>query len=216
MSTASSTSGATSTAANEVWRRLAESNGRQAHQPVHAALGRQEPVGVLAVDREGRRLDAGLGALLDLLEVGLQAAPLGPAQVHAQQHLGPVLGVGAALARVDRHDARRRRRARPRTGAPPPGRPSTASAAASPSASSATMLGVELARSLLLAQQVGHLGERVDLLGRARGSRSGGRWPRRAAAETARPRWPGRPRSRARPSRARARRRARSRAGGSR
>ena len=31
-------------------------------------------------------------------------AALGPAQVHAQQHVGPVLGVGAALARLDLAD----------------------------------------------------------------------------------------------------------------
>ena len=54
--------------------------------------------------REGGRLDPRLGALLDLLEVGAQPPPLRPAQVHAQEHLGPVLGVGAALAGVDRHD----------------------------------------------------------------------------------------------------------------
>ncbi len=31
---------------------------REAHQPVHAALGGEEAVGVLAADAEGRRLDA--------------------------------------------------------------------------------------------------------------------------------------------------------------
>ena len=39
-----------------------------------------------------------------LLHLDLEAAPLGPAQVHAQQHLGPVLGVGAAGAGADRDD----------------------------------------------------------------------------------------------------------------
>ena len=34
----------------------------------------------------------------------LIAVPLGPAQIHAQQHLGPVLALGAARARMDGHD----------------------------------------------------------------------------------------------------------------
>ena len=34
----------------------------------------------------------------------LEAAAVAPAQVHAQQHLGPVLAVGAACAAVDRED----------------------------------------------------------------------------------------------------------------
>ena len=33
-----------------------------------------------------------------------EAPPLGPAQIHPQQHLGPVLGVGAALPRLDLAD----------------------------------------------------------------------------------------------------------------
>ena len=87
-----------------MWRRLAESNGRQAHQPVDALLGRQQAVDVLALDRDGGALDAGLVALLDLVDLDLEAAALEPAQVHAQQHLGPVLGLGAAGAGVDGDD----------------------------------------------------------------------------------------------------------------
>src|SRR4249920_2682021 len=34
----------------------------------------------------------------------LEPAALGPAQVHAQQHLGPVLRLGAPRARVNRDD----------------------------------------------------------------------------------------------------------------
>ena len=37
-------------------RRLIE--GRDAHQPVHAGLGEQQPVGVVALDDERRALDA--------------------------------------------------------------------------------------------------------------------------------------------------------------
>ena len=101
MSPTSSTTGATSTPANDVWRRLAESNGRQAHEPVHALLGAEQPVGVLALGAEGGRLDAGLLPRADLEQLDLEAALLGPAHQHPQHHLGPVLGVGAARAGVD-------------------------------------------------------------------------------------------------------------------
>ena len=76
---------------------------RQAHEPVHALLGREEAVGVLAPGDEGGRLDARLLARGRLLHLDLEAALLRPAQVHAQQHLGPVLGVGAARAAVHGH-----------------------------------------------------------------------------------------------------------------
>jgi hypothetical protein len=36
--------------------------------------------------------------------LGLEAAPLGPAQVHPHQHLGPVLGVHTPRARAEAHD----------------------------------------------------------------------------------------------------------------
>jgi hypothetical protein len=78
--------------------------GRQANQSVHPALGRHEAVGVLAVKGEGRRLDARLGALRDLLDLERQASPFGPAGVHTKEHLGPVLGIGPALARMNRHN----------------------------------------------------------------------------------------------------------------
>ena len=102
-SPASSTTGATSTPANDVWRRLAESNGREPHEPVHALLGRVEPVGVVAGDAERGGLDARLLARARLEQLDLEPAPLGPAHLHPQHHLGPVLGVGAARARVDGH-----------------------------------------------------------------------------------------------------------------
>ncbi len=47
------------------------------------------------------RLDARHLACGQLDEIGLEAMMLGPAQVHAQQHVGPVLGLGAARARLD-------------------------------------------------------------------------------------------------------------------
>ena len=69
-----------------------------------AGLGRQQAVGVLAGDGERGALEAGFVAGLIVDDLALEAAALGPAQVHAQQHLGPVLRLGAAGARVDRDD----------------------------------------------------------------------------------------------------------------
>ncbi len=46
----------------------------------------------------------GLVAGLEVDDFALEAAALDPAQVHAQQHLGPVLRLGTAGAGMDRHD----------------------------------------------------------------------------------------------------------------
>jgi hypothetical protein len=77
---------------------------RDPHQPVDAGLRRELPVGEAALHDHGRAFDAGLIPRLRLDEVRLQAVPLRPAQDHAQQHLGPVLALGAAGSRMDRHD----------------------------------------------------------------------------------------------------------------
>jgi hypothetical protein len=75
--------------------------GRLAHQAVHAGLGLEPAIGVIALDAHGGRLDAGHFAAADFHQLGLPAARLAPAQVHAQQHLGPVLGLGTAGAGLD-------------------------------------------------------------------------------------------------------------------
>ena len=74
---------------------------RDAHQAMHAALGLEPAVGVVALDLDGRRLDAGLFALRLLDVVDLEAVLLRPAHIHAQQHAGPVLALGAAGAGMD-------------------------------------------------------------------------------------------------------------------
>jgi hypothetical protein len=71
---------------------------------VDACLGREQPVGVLALDAERRALYARLLTLLVLDDLGLEAAPLGPLQVHLEQHLGPVLRLRSARAGVDGAD----------------------------------------------------------------------------------------------------------------
>jgi hypothetical protein len=99
----SSTDGYTKTEANEVCRRACVSNGRDAHQAVHAALGAQVAVRVLAAHLERGGLDPRLLALLLVEELHVEAVALAPAVVHAEEHLGPVLAFGAAGAGVHGH-----------------------------------------------------------------------------------------------------------------
>ncbi|GBD15921.1 hypothetical protein HRbin26_00816 [bacterium HR26] len=74
------------------------------HQPVRAGLPLDVPVGVGATDLDGRALDAGLLALADIEHLSLVASALRPAQVHPEQHLGPVLRVHPAGPGMDRQD----------------------------------------------------------------------------------------------------------------
>src|SRR5690606_3940085 len=63
-------------------------------------------VGIGRVDLEGGRLDARalcVGGVHDLDGI---AVPLGPAQVHAHEHLGEIGGVVAARAGADGDDGR--------------------------------------------------------------------------------------------------------------
>src|SRR6185503_3115507 len=78
--------------------------GTDPDQAVDAALGGEEAVGVLAAGDEGGRLQPGLLPRRGLRHLDLEAAPFGPAQVHPQEDLGPVLGVGAAGPGVDGDD----------------------------------------------------------------------------------------------------------------
>ena len=75
-------------------------------EPMDAALGAQPAVGAPAVDRDGHALEAGLLAFLLVEDLGREAVALGPAQVHPQEHLGPVGRLRAAGARADRQERR--------------------------------------------------------------------------------------------------------------
>jgi len=74
------------------------------HQAVHADLGLEPAVGVVARDPERSRLDARDFAVTGFQQFGLPAPIFGPAQVHPQQHFRPVLRLGAAGARLDVHE----------------------------------------------------------------------------------------------------------------
>ncbi len=79
--------------------------GRLAHQAVHAGFRAQVAVGIVAADLERCGLDAGdlaLGFLQDLDPETLVVAVL---QVHALEHLRPVLRLGAARAGLDVDEA---------------------------------------------------------------------------------------------------------------
>jgi hypothetical protein len=56
--------------------------GRQAHEAVHALLGAEQPVGVLALGAERGRLDARLLPRAGLQQLDLEAAALRPAHQH--------------------------------------------------------------------------------------------------------------------------------------
>ena len=71
---------------------------------MHAGLGLEVAVGVVAFVLDGAGLDAGLVAF-DLLGHGhLVAVALAPAHVHAHQHRAPVVGFGAAGTGIDGKD----------------------------------------------------------------------------------------------------------------
>ncbi len=69
-----------------------------AHQAVHAGFGAQQAVGVLAFDLDRGAFDAGHVAGGFFFDRGLEALALGVLEVRAQQHAGPVAGLGAAGA----------------------------------------------------------------------------------------------------------------------
>ena len=194
MSISSSMSGVTSTAAKAVCRRAFASNGRDADEPVHAVLAAQVPEGVVARDAEAHAVDPGLVALLVVDDLGLVAAALAPAQVHAEQHLRPVLRVGAAGARVDARRWRWRDRRGPRASARAPRSARARSSAGSGASASAIVAvvvlgGAELEQDLRVVDVARELLEGAERL-------------LEAASASGSPPAPsfGRPRSRARAS----------------
>src|SRR5437667_11723028 len=73
----------------------------QAYEAVLATLGSEDPVRVLAFDGERRRFEAGFFAGTRLDHLRLEAAVIGPALVHAQEHLGALLRIRSADVRLD-------------------------------------------------------------------------------------------------------------------
>ena len=71
---------------------------------MHTVLGLHQPVGVAALEYELDIAEAGLGAFGDGENLDVETPLVGPAVVHPHQHLGPVLGIGAALTGLDLAD----------------------------------------------------------------------------------------------------------------
>ena len=78
--------------------------GRDPDEPVDTGLGSQQTVRVFADDRDCGALQAYFVARLIVDDFALEAAALGPPKVHPQEHLGPILRLGAAGPRVDGED----------------------------------------------------------------------------------------------------------------
>ena len=64
----------------------------------------ERAVGVRHLDREGRRLDAGLLRVGRVIDLGGVAVALGPAEVHPHEHLREVGGVDATGLGADGHE----------------------------------------------------------------------------------------------------------------
>ena len=72
--------------------------GRDADQAMHAAFASQHPVGVFAFNLDRGGLYAGFFTGRRIENCGAETFLLGPAHIHAQKHLRPVLRFGAAGA----------------------------------------------------------------------------------------------------------------------
>jgi hypothetical protein len=71
---------------------------------MHTGFGRQQAVRILAGDRHRDAFQAGFVSRLVVDDFALEPAALDPPHIHPHQHLGPVERLGAAGARMNRHD----------------------------------------------------------------------------------------------------------------
>ena len=73
---------------------------RNPHETMHAGFRLQPAIGIVALHQQRRGFDARLFTGGKFLQLHLEAALLGPAGIHAQQHVRPVLAFRAARARM--------------------------------------------------------------------------------------------------------------------
>ncbi len=88
-----------------MWRRAFEVERRDAHQPVHAGLGLQPAIGVGPEHLHGGRLDAQPARRRSPRRTPPPCRGPAPSACTFEQHVGPVVGLGAAGAGVDLHIA---------------------------------------------------------------------------------------------------------------
>ena len=74
---------------------------RDADQSVDAHFGTQVAIGVTALKHDRDALDPCLIAGQKIKGLGLEAAAIGPAQIHSQQNADPILGLGPACSGMD-------------------------------------------------------------------------------------------------------------------
>ena len=67
---------------------------------MHPSLSGEQAIGEPSLHDERGRQQPGLGSLRRLIHLDAEASTFGPARVHPQHHLGPVLGIGATGAGV--------------------------------------------------------------------------------------------------------------------
>jgi len=77
---------------------------RDAHEPMDAALAFEHPVRIAAVDEERDGLESRFFSRRFVDDVRGKIVRLGPAQIHAREHLRPVRRVDSAGAGMDRDD----------------------------------------------------------------------------------------------------------------
>src|SRR3569832_1324362 len=75
---------------------------RNADEAVNTRFRGQKAVSVFIFNSQRNALQSRFLAWLILEHFGFEAALLGPLEIHAQQHLGPVLRFGATGARMNR------------------------------------------------------------------------------------------------------------------
>src|ERR1044071_8791897 len=75
---------------------------RDANETVDTGFSGQQAVSIFTFNSECNALQSRFLAWLILEHFRFEAALLGPLQIHAQEHLGPVLRFGATGARMNR------------------------------------------------------------------------------------------------------------------
>jgi hypothetical protein len=71
---------------------------------MHPALGIQITVGVFAAHEQRDRFDSDFFALLNIDHLRAEPAPLNPALIHPQEHVGPIARLRSTGAGVNRHE----------------------------------------------------------------------------------------------------------------
>lgn len=78
--------------------------GADPDEPVHSRLAFEVAVSHRPANGESGRINSGLKIVLAIEKFCGIVVGLCPVEIHSEHHLGPVVGIGAAIAGVDRHD----------------------------------------------------------------------------------------------------------------